>query len=60
MRAATEETRGRALASAITSTAASTNGAATPRDGGFERATTSATSQMAALAAMATDLYGTR
>jgi hypothetical protein len=60
VRAATEETRGRALASAVTSTAASTNGTATLRDGGFERATTSASSQVAALAAMAEELYGKR
>ena len=59
MRAATEETRGRALASAITSTAASVSAnGARPRTGGFERAGPRAVAQMAALAAMADDLYG--
>jgi hypothetical protein len=58
VRAATEETRGRALASAVTATAASTHGAA--REGSFERTVAPPSPQMAALAAMAEDLYGTR
>lgn len=57
VRAATEETRGRALAAAVTSTAASTS---TPGLGsGLER-TNGTSPQMAALAAMAEDLYGRR
>jgi len=64
VRAATEETRGRALASAITSTAASTatsgTGASALREGGFSERSASASAQMAALAAMAEDLYGKR
>jgi len=58
-RAAREETKGRALATAITSTAASMNGSgSTTGSGSFERASTSpAPPQMAALAAMANDLY---
>ena len=61
VRAATAETKGRALASAITSTAASMagNGASSAGLGGLERSSTPAPSpQMAALAAMADDLYG--
>jgi uncharacterized membrane protein YgcG len=61
VRAATAETKGRALASAITSTAASMsgNGASSSGLGGLERTGTPAPSpQMAALAAMADDLYG--
>ena len=61
VRAATAETKGRALASAITSTAASMsgNGASSSGLGGLERSGTPAPSpQMAALAAMADDLYG--
>jgi uncharacterized membrane protein YgcG len=61
VRAATAETKGRALASAITSTAASMsgNGASSSGLGGLERPSTPAPSpQMAALAAMADDLYG--
>jgi hypothetical protein len=61
VRAATAETKGRALASAITSTAASMsgNGASSSGLGGLERSSTPAPSpQMAALAAMADDLYG--
>ena len=59
-RAAREETKGRALAVAITSTAASMNGnGATTGSGSFERSNISTTPpQMAALAAMAKDLYG--
>lgn len=59
VRAATEETRGRALAAAITSTAAST---VTPGLGGaLDRGgSTPSSPQMAALAAMAEDLYGHR
>ncbi len=58
VRAATEETRGRALASAVTATAASTNGSSSREPGSFERASTAPSAQMAALAAMAKDLYG--
>jgi hypothetical protein len=62
VRAATAETKGRALASAITSTAASmsgSNGASSSSLGGLERSSSPAPSpQMAALAAMADDLYG--
>jgi hypothetical protein len=64
VRAATEETRGRALASAITSTAASmrasSNGGTSPREGGFAERSATPSAQMAALAAMAEDLYGSR
>lgn len=60
VRAATEETRGRALASAITSTAASISGNGSAA-GGFERSGGPTSSpQMAALAAMAQELYGPR
>jgi ABC-type transport system involved in cytochrome bd biosynthesis fused ATPase/permease subunit len=59
VRAATEETRGRALAAAVTSTAAST-AAPTRESAGFERAGAAPTPQLAALAAMAEELYGHR
>jgi ABC-type transport system involved in cytochrome bd biosynthesis fused ATPase/permease subunit len=57
VRAATEETRGRALAAAVTSTAAS---AAPNHGGGLERTSTAPSPLMVALAAMAEDLYGHR
>jgi hypothetical protein len=61
VRAATAETKGRALASAITSTAASMSGGngGSSGLGGLERPSSPAPSpQMAALATMADDLYG--
>ena len=60
VRAAMEETRGRALASAVTATAASTSGERATGDRRLRTTASSAPSaQMAALAAMAEDLYGT-
>lgn len=57
VRAATEETRGRALAAAITSTASSVNGAGLGSSLDRSNATQP---QMAALATMAEELYGKR
>jgi len=60
-RAAREETKGRALAVAVTTTAASMSGAAATGTSGLERASSIAPPpQMAALAAMADDLYSPR
>ena len=59
-RAAIEETRGRALASAVTAAATAPTGGGQSHDVGFGDPQATAAPQIAALAALAANLYGQR